>query len=184
MACHTGKNKLWFFYDGKLGDAMGHRQVTTTPSDARAALASVMASRSAIRERRTWPLWLSIYVASSFGVFAALRTYLGADQPTHLEILLALACALPAVFFWLIFFRYQGLVVRDSFRWSSAVIICGLFVMEPHVPGTSGDMPFALVLTALVHGMLNSMTILFVWGTGDGVNSLARFIRLRHQAHA
>jgi hypothetical protein len=157
---------------------------TTTRSDARAALASVSATGSAILERRSWPFWLSILVSASFGACAALRTYFGVDRPAVLEILLGLACVVPAFVAWIVCFRIRGLVVRDTFRWSSAIVICGLFVIESHIPEASGGMPLSQVLTALIHGMLNSMTILLVWGTVDGVASLARLIRQRRRVHA
>lgn len=148
----------------------------TTPSDARAALASVMAAKSAIRQRSVWPFWLSIFVAVSFGTYAMLRTYIGVDRPLIVELTIVLS-ALPAFLLWCWFDRSRGIVVRDTLRWASAVLVTATFVLDAHIDNYVGSFQAALVL-----GALNSMTILLFWGIADGLSHLKGFIRLR--AHA
>lgn len=150
---------------------------TTTPSDARAALASVTASELAIRKRSIWPFWLSILVATSFGTYNALRTYFSADRSAYVEVVIALTCILPVFLVWLLFFRWRGLVVRDTFRWASALIVTAAFVIEARSVVLDAQ-------AAILFGTFNAMLILLFWGIADGLSSLMSHFRDRRKAHA
>jgi hypothetical protein len=93
-----------------------------------------------------------------------------------IELTIALS-VLPAILLWFWFFRSRGLVIRDTIRWASAVVVTAMFVIDAHIDDYSGSFQAALVL-----GALNSMTILVFWGVTDGLSYLTGLIRKRAYA--
>ena len=148
---------------------------TTDPAEARAALATVAAMESAIHRRSQWPLWLAVVVAVSFGVNVSLRAYYGAGTALLWEGAVTVACVLPAFLLWVLHFRANGLVRRDAFRWASAPLIGGLYVLRAvNVEGYTGNLQ-----AVLIHGALCALTILVAWGLMDGLVAVVRFSRRR-----
>jgi hypothetical protein len=129
--------------------------------------------------RSAWPYWLTVAVAPCFGLNGGIRYYYGPGTPFLFETGTLLACMVIAVLLYLHHFRSRGLVLRDGFRWLSAILVNAAFVMN--AISTNGMEVTRSLMGAMYYGALDTFAILLIWASGFGVSYALRLIaRRRH----